>query len=162
MTNSGKAKITLPADEQILITREFAAPRHLVYRAWTTPALVRRWWGGLRGEMKVVDIDLRVGGKWRYVMLAHGNLELAFHGEYTEIVPSERIVMTHIYEGAPAPPKGQEVVNTISFTEQNGRTLVQVLGQCPNRAVRDSIARSGMDEGVQEQMDLVDELLREL
>jgi len=161
MTNSAKAKITLPTDDQILITREFAAPKQLVYRAWTTPELVRRWWGGLRSEMKVVDIDLRVGGAWRYVMLAHGH-ELVFHGEYTEIVPSERLVMTHIFEGAPKPPKGQEVINTITFTEHDGRTQVEVLGQCPNQAVRDMIARSGMDEGVQEQMDLVDELLLEL
>ena len=64
-TNSGKTKVTLPTDQQILITREFSAPRHLVYRAWTTPELVRRWWGGQRGEMQVVDIDLRVGGSWR-------------------------------------------------------------------------------------------------
>jgi uncharacterized protein YndB with AHSA1/START domain len=161
MTNSGQTKITLPTDEQILITREFAAPKHLVYRAWTEPALVKRWWGGLRSEMKAVDIDLRLGGKWRYVMLAHG-FELAFRGEYWEIVPNERLVMTHIYEGAPEPAKGEEVVNTVTFTEHNGRTLVEVLGQCPNQAVRDSIARSGMDEGVQEQMDIIDKLLLEL
>ena len=90
-THSGRAKVTLPSNEQILITRELAAPRHLVYRAWTTPDLVRRWWAGLRGEMKIVDIDLRVGGRWRYVMLAHGSFEVAFHGEYREILPNERI-----------------------------------------------------------------------
>jgi uncharacterized protein YndB with AHSA1/START domain len=62
MARSGKASVTLPTDEEILITRGFDAPRHLVYRAWTTPELVRRWWAGQRGEMKVVEIDLRVGG----------------------------------------------------------------------------------------------------
>ena len=62
VTSSGTAKVTLPTDEQILITREFDAPRHLVYKAWTTPELVRRWWHAKRGEMTVAEIDLRVGG----------------------------------------------------------------------------------------------------
>src|SRR3954468_23832879 len=100
-TSSGSAKVTLPTDEQILIVREFDAPRHLVYRAWTTPDLVRRWWSGRRGEMQVVEIDLRVGGRWRYVMTAHGGHEVGFHGEYREIVPDERIVNTEVYEGIP-------------------------------------------------------------
>ena len=162
MTNSGKTKITLPTAEQILITREFAAPKHLVYRAWTTPALVRRWWGGVRGEMKVVDIDLRVGGKWRYVMEAHGEFEVAFHGEYSDIVANERIVTTEIYEGAPEPAKGQEPLNIITFTEQDGRTRVDLLVQCPNQEIRDLIVGSGMEDGVQEQMDVMDKLLLEL
>ena len=88
VTDSRKATVTLPNDEQILITREFDAPRHLVYKAWTTPELVRRWWSGHRGEMKVAEIDLRVGGRWRYVMVANGGFEVAFHGEYREIVPT--------------------------------------------------------------------------
>src|SRR5262245_37824523 len=100
MPTSGTAKVTLPADDQILITREFDAPRHLVYRAWTTPELVKRWWAGRRGRMTVVDIDLRVGGRWRYVMAAEGGGEVGFHGEYREIVPNERIVNTEVYEGA--------------------------------------------------------------
>ena len=74
VTSSGSAKVTLPADEEILITREFDAPKHLVYKAYTTPELVSRWWPGQRGEMRVGEIDLRVGGQWRYVMLAHGEL----------------------------------------------------------------------------------------
>src|ERR671933_24812 len=82
----------LPGDEQILITREFDAPKHLVYRALTTPELVRRWWAGRRGEVTSIEIDLRVGGGWRYVMVAHDGGEVAFHGEFREIVPEERIV----------------------------------------------------------------------
>ena len=101
VTSSGSAKVTLPTDEEILITREFDAPRHLVYRAWTTPELVMRWWSGHRGEMKIADIDLRVGGMWRYVMVANGGFEVAFHGEYREIVPDERIVTTEVFEGMP-------------------------------------------------------------
>lgn len=162
MANSGKVQVTLPTDEQILLRREFDAPKHLVYRAWTTPALVKRWWSGLRGEMKVVDIDLRVGGKWRYVMLAHGKLEVAFHGEYTEIVPNERIVTTEIYEGAPEPPQGQEPLNIITFSEKDGRTTLDLLVQCPSKELRDIIMSSGMEEGVQEQMDVLEVLARSL
>jgi uncharacterized protein YndB with AHSA1/START domain len=80
VTSSGTATVTLPSDEEILITREFDAPRHLVYRAWTTPELVRRWWSARRGEATLVEIDLRVGGAWRFVMVADG-VEVAFHGE---------------------------------------------------------------------------------
>ena len=101
VTSSGTATVTLPTDEQILITREFDAPKHLVYKAWTTPELVKRWWSGNRGEVTLAEIDLRVGGTWRYVMVADGGFEVAFHGEYREIVPNERIVSTEVYEGMP-------------------------------------------------------------
>ena len=162
MTSSGSAKVTLPADEQILITREFDAPPDLVYKAWTTPELVRKWWAGRRGEIKVVDIDLRVGGTWRYVMLAHGEFEVAFHGEYREIVPGERIVTTEVYEGAPPAPEGEDVLNVITFTEVEGRTLLELLVQAPSKEVRDMIVDSGMEGGLQEQMELLDELFQSL
>ena len=86
-TSSRSATVTLPTDEEILITREFDAPKHLVYRAYTEPDLVRRWWHARRGTMTVVEIDLRVGGAWRYAMVADGGQEVAFHGTYREIVP---------------------------------------------------------------------------
>ena len=106
MTSSGTATVTLPTDEQILITREFDAPKHLVYKAWTTPELVERWWSGQRGKMTIAEIDLRVGGTWRYVMEASGGFEVAFHGEFREIVPNERIVNTEVYESrAPEAPR---------------------------------------------------------
>jgi uncharacterized protein YndB with AHSA1/START domain len=160
MTSSGSAKVTLPADEQILITREFDAPAHLVYKAWTTPELVRQLWAGRRCEMQVVDIDLRVGGTWRYVMLAHGEFEVAFHGEYREIVPNERIVTTEVYEGAP--PAAEDVLNVITFTEVDGRTLLELLVKAPSKEVRDVIVNSGMEVGLQEQMEILDELLQGL
>src|SRR6185312_15214557 len=100
-TSSGTATVTLPTDRQILITRGFDAPRHLVYKAWTTPELVKRWWHAKRGKTELVEIDLRVGGKWRYVMVADDGTEVAFHGEYREIVRDERIVTTEVYEGLP-------------------------------------------------------------
>src|ERR1700704_5513635 len=98
VTSSRKATVTLPADEQILITREFDAPKHLIYKAYTTPELIERWWTAKRGAMKVCDVDLRVGGKWRYVMDADAGLEVAFHGEYQELVPDERLVSTETFE----------------------------------------------------------------
>ena len=101
MTSSGTAVVTLPTDTQILITREFDAPKHLVYKAWTTPELIKRWWSGERGEVNSVEVDLRVGGRWRYVMSPNGGFEVAFHGEYREIVPNERIVYTEVFEGMP-------------------------------------------------------------
>jgi uncharacterized protein YndB with AHSA1/START domain len=159
MTSSRPATVSLPTDEQILITREFDAPPHLVYKAWTTPELVRQWWAGRRGAMTSVDIDLRVGGTWRYVMIAHGEYEVAFHGEYREIVPNERIVTTEVYEGAPPQPEGEDVLNVITFTEVEGRTLLELLVKTPSKQVRDIIVDSGMEGGLQEQMEILDELL---
>jgi uncharacterized protein YndB with AHSA1/START domain len=157
VASSGTAKVTLPTDEQILITREFDAPRHLVYRAWTTPELVRRWWSGRRGEMTLAEIDLRVGGRWRYVMIASGGFEVAFHGEYREIVPNERIVTTEVYEGAPG-DEADAPLNIITFTEVDGRTTLEMLVQTNSRAIRDMIIDSGMEGGMQEGMDLLEQV----
>jgi uncharacterized protein YndB with AHSA1/START domain len=158
MTTSGTAKVTLPTDEQILITREFDAPRKLVYKAWTTPELVKRWWSGHRGEVTSAEIDLRVGGSWRYVMIASGGFEVAFHGEFREIVPDERIVTTEMYEGADPLPAADEPVNTITFTEIDGRTRLEVLTQCHSRELRDMIIESGMESGMQESMDQLEQV----
>ena len=157
MASSGTAVVMLPTDTQILITREFDAPKHLVYKAWTTPELVMRWWSGKRGEMKIADIDLRVGGTWRYVMVADGGHEVAFHGEYREIVPNERIVTTEVFE-MPDPPAGDPVLNVITFDEVDGRTLLNLLVQAPSKEVRDIILESGMETGMQEGMDLLEQV----
>jgi uncharacterized protein YndB with AHSA1/START domain len=156
MAHSGKATVTLPTDEQILITREFDAPRHLVYKAWTTPELVRRWWAGQRGEMKIVEIDLRVGGRWRYVMVANGGFEVAFHGEYRELVPDERIVTTEVFEQPGA--SDDAALNIVTFTEADGRTTLSLLAQTASKEQRDAIMASGMEAGMQEQLDLLEEL----
>lgn len=157
VTNSGPAQVTLPADEQILITREFDAPRRLVYKAWTTPELVRRWWSGQRGEMTTCEIDLRVGGMWRYVMIASAGHEVAFHGEFREIVPDERIVTTEVYEGAES-PGDEDVVNIVTFTQAGERTTLELLVQCPSREIRDIIVGSGMEAGMQEGFDLLEQV----
>jgi uncharacterized protein YndB with AHSA1/START domain len=154
--SSGSAKVTTPAEDEILVTRELDAPRRLVYRAWTTPELVRRWWAGRRGELQVVEIDLRVDGSWRYVMTTNDGMEIGFHGEFRELVPDERIVYTEAFEQAP--PGAPPVLNTLTLEEEGGRTRLTLLTQCGSREVRDVILQSGMEVGLQEQMDLLEEL----
>ena len=154
VTSSGTATVTLPTDEQILITREFDAPKELVYKAFTTPELVKRWWHANRGEVTVVEIDLRVGGKWRYAMVADGGMEVGFHGEYRELVPNERIVSTEIYEGYP----DEQAVNTATLTEVDGRTTLEILVQHSSKEARDAHINSGMEAGMQDAFDLLEQV----
>jgi uncharacterized protein YndB with AHSA1/START domain len=154
MTSSGTATVALPADDQILITREFAAPKELVYKAFTTPELVKRWWHARRGEVTIAEIDLRVGGKWRYVMVTDDGVEVGFHGEYREIVPNERIVSTEIFEGYP----DEEAVNTATFAEADGRTTITILVQHSSKEARDMHINSGMEAGMQDAFDLLEQV----
>jgi uncharacterized protein YndB with AHSA1/START domain len=157
MTSSGTAAVTLPTDDQILITREFDAPKHLVYKAWTTPELVRQWWHANRGEVTTCEIDLRVGGAWRWVMVVEDGFEVAFHGEYHEIVPNERIVSTEVYEGIPdADDHGS--LNTLTLTEVDGRTTLTILVQHKTSEDRDAHINSGMEAGMQDAMDLLEKV----
>jgi uncharacterized protein YndB with AHSA1/START domain len=146
--------VTLPTDTQILITREFDAPKHLVYQAWTTPELIKRWWSGNRGEVTSVEVDLRVGGTWRYVMTANGGFEVAFHGEYKEIVPNELIVATEVFEGMP----DASALDTHTFTEKDGRTTLTLLVQHSSQEHRDGHINSGMEGGMQEAMDHLEQV----
>jgi uncharacterized protein YndB with AHSA1/START domain len=154
---AGSATVTLPADEQILITREFDAPKELVYKAWTTPGLVKRWWSGERGEVTLAEIDLRVGGSWRYVMTGEG-FEVAFHGEYQELIPNERIVSTEVFEGMPDAAS----VNTLTLTETDGRTLLTVLVQHSSKEHRDGHVNSGMEGGLQESLNALERVVHSL
>ena len=158
MTSSGTATVELPTDEQILITREFDAPKELVFKAFTTPELVKRWWHANRGEMTAAEIDLRVGGKWRYVMVADGEVEVGFRGEYREIVPNERLVSTEVFEGYP----DEEAVNTATFTEVDGRTRVTILVQHSSKETRDAHINSGMEAGMQDALDLLEQVASSL
>jgi uncharacterized protein YndB with AHSA1/START domain len=147
------ATVTLPTNEQILITREFDAPRQLVWRAWTEPELIRRWWHANRGEVTSIDVDLRVGGAWRYVMVANGDFEVAFHGEYREIEPQERLVHTEVYEGAP----DGEALTSQTFHDLGGdRTLVSMLVQHTSQEHRDMHVNSGMEDGLQDALVLLE------
>ncbi len=158
MTTSNSAVVTLPSDTQILITREFDAPRHLVYRAYTTPELIRRWWAGDRGQVTSAEVDLRPGGSWRYVMTANPGVEVAFHGEYQEIIDGERIVSTEVFEGAP----DAAAVNTTTFAEHDGRTTLSILVQHISQENRDMHLNSGMETGMQESMNHLEEVARAL
>ena len=162
LTRTGRAVVTLPTDTEIQITREFDAPKHLVYEAWTTPELVKRWWSGNMGEVMSAEIDLRVGGRWRYVMVTDDGFEVAFHGDYLEIVPNERIVTTEVYEGAPEGGAGEPPLNIITFAEAAGRTTLTLLVQTTNKAVRDMIIDSGMEIGMQQAWDRLEQVAASL
>ena len=156
----GSAVLTLPSHTEILMVREFDAPRELVFKAYTTPELVKRWWGGRRGDVHTAEIDLRVGGKWRYAMTAQGGFPVAFNGEYREIVPNEKIVHTEIYEAMPE--TGYAVV-TCTFEEiEPGRTTLSMLTKVDSQEVRDGIIASGMEGGAQEGLDILEEIAIEL
>jgi uncharacterized protein YndB with AHSA1/START domain len=142
--------VTLPTDDQILISREYDAPRDLVYKAWTTPELVRRWWSGKRGAMTTVEIDLRVGGRWRYVMATDGGGEVAFHGEYREIIPNERITYTEVFEGAPE----AQALTAVTFTDAAGTTTLAILIRYDSGQDRDAHS-AYMKDGLQEALDLL-------
>jgi len=158
-TRSGTAVVTLPTDTQILISREFNAPKHLVYRAWTTPELIKRWWNADRGEVTIAEVDLRVGGRWRFVMVTDGGFEVAFHGEYSEVVPDERLVFTEAYEGM---PDAAAAVNTMTLTEQNGRTMLTILVEHASRQGRDAQIESGMEAGMQDALALLEQVAASL
>jgi uncharacterized protein YndB with AHSA1/START domain len=156
---SATATVSLPTDEQILIEREFDAPRHLVYRAYTEPELIERWWHAGRGRMTSVEIDLRVGGAWRYAMIAaKDGSEVAFHGEFREVVPNERLVTTEVYEmpGAPPPAPEDEPIDIVTFEDLGERSRLTVLIQCSSKEVRDMIVASGMEDGLQDALVLLE------
>jgi len=158
LASSATASVTLPADDQILIVREFDAPRELVFRAWTEPDLVRQWWHAGRGEMTVCEIDLRPGGSWRYVMVTPDGTEVAFHGEYREVAPGERIVQTEIYDPFP----DAAAVDTLEFEDLDGRTRVTMLVQHERPEHRDAHVNSGMEDGLQDALDLLEQVAQSL
>ena len=157
----GSAVISLPSDTEILITRSFDAPADLVFEAYTTPELVQRWWGFEDAEWLVCEIDLRVGGRWRYVTREKDGFEVAFHGEYREIDAPHRVVSTEVFEGAPVPdPDDAATVNVLTLEEVDGVTNLSVLVQTPSREVRDAIIESGMEGGLQVSYNRLEDLVR--
>lgn len=154
-TRHGSATVTLPSDTEILITRAFAAPAALVFEALTTPAHVRNWWGFETSPLVVCDIDLRVGGRWRYVTRDESGVELGWHGEYLEIESPHRIVSTEVFEGFPDAGS----VNTTTLAEAGGITTLQTLVQHQSQEYRDGHVNSGMEGGMQHTFDRLDGLL---
>lgn len=150
----GSAQVTLPSDTEIVITRRFAAPPALVFKAWTTPELVKRWWGSEVAPLTQCDIDLRVGGSWRYVMRGEDGIEHAWHGTYKEVDAPARLVSTEVYEGFP----DAESLNTATFAEHEGGTMLTVNVRHKSKENRDGHINSGMEAGMQQVMDRLDEV----
>ena len=162
MTNTignrhGSAVVTLPSDNEILITRVFDAPAELVFDAWTTPDIVKRWWAGDRGEVTDAQIDLRIGGRWRWVMTANGGFEVAFSGEYRVIDRPHCLVKTEVFELVP----DAEAVSTTTFDESKGVTTMRILARYPSKEHRDAAIASGMEGGVQTAFNQLEELVRQ-
>ena len=156
-----RAVVTLPSDTQIQIQREFDAPKRLVYKAWTTPELIKRWWSAKRGTVTSADVDLRVGGIWRWVMMTDRGFEVAFHGVYREIVPNERLVYTEVFEGIPNADEAG-AVTTMTFGEKDGRTTLTLLVDHKLKVHRDMHVNSGMEAGLQDALDLLEDAVRSL
>jgi uncharacterized protein (TIGR03086 family) len=154
-TRHGSATVTLPSDTEILITRTFEAPLQVVWEAITTPRHLLRWWGPDWCPLVSCSIDLRVGGAWRYVARDVDGNELAWSGTYREILPTEQIVSTEVFEGFP----DAESVNTVTLTDHDGCTTLRTLVRHTSREHRDGHVNSGMERGMQVTFDRLDELL---
>jgi uncharacterized protein YndB with AHSA1/START domain len=157
--NSDSFQVTTPSDQEIRLTRLFDAPRQLLFEAMTKPEHVKQWWGRL-GEgysVPVCEIDLRVGGRWRFVN-RHPKGEAAFNGEYREITPPARLVFTEIFEQF---PDGVSVV-TSDFTDEGGKTRLTVTVRYSSLAVRDMVMGSGMARGAGISYDRLEDLVAEL
>jgi uncharacterized protein YndB with AHSA1/START domain len=156
---SGKLRVTLPSDKEILLSRVFDAPRRLVFEAMTKPEHVRSWWCCMEGfTMPVCEIDLRVGGRYRYVMLDPGGNEIAFHGEYREVVAPERIVHTEVFE----PYDDSPALVTVTLEEHDGRTHYQARVLHTTKEARDMHIASGMEEGTDLAFDRLEGIARSL
>ncbi len=158
MPNSETMTVSTPSDREIRMTRVFDAPRGLVYEAHTSAEHMRHWWGPKGYEVVSADIDFRVGGTWRIVHRGPDGQDYAFHGEYREIVPPERITWTFEFEGAP----GQVAVETVTFEERDGKTILEVTSLTPSKEARDAVLESGMTEGAAQTWDRLEEYLESL
>jgi uncharacterized protein YndB with AHSA1/START domain len=154
-TSSATTKVTLPSDLEIQVTREFDAPRDVVYKAMTDPKLIPQWWGPRSDATTVDKMEVRPGGKWRFVATGP-NGSYAFRGEYRQIVPGEKIVQTFEFE----PMAGHISVETATLTDlPGGRTLFTTRSVFASKEDRDGMIQSGMESGLRETYDRLDEVL---
>jgi uncharacterized protein YndB with AHSA1/START domain len=154
-----KLNVTTPSDREIVMTRQFNAPRQLVFDAMTKPELIRRWLFAPPGwAMTVCEDDARVGGTFRWEWASAGGPAMAMHGVYREVVPPERIVRTETFDTGCAPQAGEQIV-TLTLTEQGGQTLLTLTILYPSKEARDATIASGMERGVAAGYDNLDELL---
>jgi uncharacterized protein YndB with AHSA1/START domain len=152
-------QVTTPSDREIVMIRAFDAPRDLVFEAWTNPEHVRHWWGLRSSTMVFCEADVRPGGSWRYVTREGDGVEVPFTGVYQEITAPERLVYTEMYDVEPF-NSGDPAVNTVTFTEEGGGTLVTVTTVYPTKEVRDFVLGTGMETGAAESYDRLAELLQ--
>lgn len=155
MEQKNPIAISLPSDREILITRFFDAPRELVFKAHLDPTLIPLWWGPRTTTTIVERLDAQPGGAYRFVHRSPDGSELVFFGEYREIVPPERIVLTFSYDGAP----GNPILETDTFMESNGKTILNVLDVCDSVKTRDAILATGMEEGLTESYERLEALV---
>lgn len=160
VANSDSFRVSTPSDREILITRLFEAPRQLVFDAMTQPEHVRRWWGCIseHHSVTVCEIDLRVGGAWRFVHRGPDGEYPAFYGVYKEIDAPGRLVYTEIFEPY---PDGESVVTQI-LTEENGKTRLNLTAMYESLAVRDMVIKTGMEHGAAISYDRLEDLVVEL
>ena len=144
-------------EREFVMTRSFQAPRELVFEALSRPEHIRRWWGVRSDTMTTCEVDFRVGGKWRFVLSNAGGGGCAFNGEFREIVRPERIVQTSEFEEMP----GHISLETMTLHEHLGRTTMTALCVFDTREDRDGMLASGMEEGVGESYDRLEQLLAE-
>ena len=156
MNNIGNLKVTAPGDREIVMTRDFDAPRGLVFDAWTKPELLKRWLGAEGWSMVVCEVDLRVGGAYRFVWRGPDGTDMGMGGVYREIVPPERLVTTEAFDEQWYPG---EALDTMVLVERGGRTTVTVTVLYESREARDAVLRTPMAEGVAESYDKLTELL---
>jgi uncharacterized protein YndB with AHSA1/START domain len=157
MTSTSTLQVTTPTEREIVMTREFDAPRTLVFEALTKPELVQRWLLGPPGwTMPVCEIDLKVGGAYRYVWRNAEGTEMGMGGVFREIVAPERLVATERFDDAWYPG---EALDTTVLSEQDGRTTLTLTVLYESREARDAVAESGMETGVASGYDRLAELL---
>jgi uncharacterized protein YndB with AHSA1/START domain len=150
--------VSLPSDHEISLSRDFDAPRELVFEAFSKPEHVARWWGQKDSTVPVCEMDFRPGGAWRFVERAADGSEYGFRGEYRDIVRPERIAWTFEFEGAP----GHIVVETMTFEDLGGRTRLIGTSVFDTVEDRDQMYNSGMARGASEAYDRLDVVLRTL
>ena len=157
MKNTGTLKVTTPTDREIAMTRVFDAPRRLLFGALTKPELVKQWLLGPPGwTMPVCEIDLRVGGAYRYVWRHANGREMGMGGVYREIVPQERVVCTELFDEAWY--AGEALVTNV-LVEQGGKTTLTLTSRFGSRETRDAVLKSGMESGVAVSYDRLEQLL---
>ncbi len=157
MNTPGALQVTTPSEREIAMTRVFDAPRELVFDAWTRPELIRRWMLGPPGwSMPVCEVDLRVGGTYRFVWRSPEGKDMGMGGVYREIMPPERIVTTEAFD---EDWTGGETLNTLVLTEQGGRTTLTNTVLYSSREARDGALKTGMEQGVAASYDRLAELL---